>query len=241
LVAFSAMSRSTACPSVAGPVVLLLVLAGLVSYRARDGMFRTVAEWTARSPLDGAVEVFTEVGLLVLVATAAVLAVWSLVRDHEVLGRLVTGGVGVIAAYLVSEVAKNIVREPRPCSAGDVLTVLTCPEAGSWSWPSNHSTIAAAFAVACAFAVPRLGWFTVPLAVAAAFSRVAAGVHYVHDVLAGLALGVAVVALVVALLGRVVPQMLTRVGLPRSARVPTGEGISRYDRGESIHRRKDLS
>jgi membrane-associated phospholipid phosphatase len=225
LVAFSAMSTSIARPRIAGPVVLVLVLAGLLSYPARDGIFRVVAEWTAASPLEGAVAVFTEVGLLVLVATAAVVAVWSLIRDHEVLRRLVIGGVGVIVAYLVSEVTKSVVQESRPCSAGDVVTVLTCPEAGSWSWPSNHSTIAAAFAVACAFAVPRLGWFTVPLAVAAAFSRVAAGVHYVHDVLAGLALGLSVVVVFVFVLDRVVPQVSEMTGSrhrPRHGMSPGG-------------------
>ncbi|MEY8567458.1 phosphatase PAP2 family protein [Corynebacterium sp.] len=192
-------------PRVVGVVVLLLVLAAGATYPARDTVFRTVAGGAAESPLDGAVAVFTEAGLLALVVTAGAVAVWSAFRDREVLRRLVVGGVGVIVAYLVSEVTKNFVRQARPCSSGDVATVLTCPDAGSWAWPSNHSTIAAAFAVACAFALPRLGWFTVPLAVTAAFSRVAAGVHYVHDVLTGLALGLAVVVLTVTVLDRVVP------------------------------------
>lgn len=233
LVAFSPMSRSAIAPRTAGTtgaVVLVLVLTAVVTYPVRDALYRTVAEGTAESPLSGAVSVFTEAALLALVATAGIVAVWALVRDHGVLRRLVIGGLGVIAAYLISEVTKNIVQEARPCSVGDVATVLTCPEAGSWAWPSNHSTIAAAFAVACAFALPALGWFTVPLAVAAAFSRVAAGVHYVHDVATGLALGLGVVVLVVILLDRVVPRADSLPGsryLPRHAARSSGPSPSR--------------
>ncbi|WP_280194112.1 phosphatase PAP2 family protein [Nocardia farcinica] len=74
------------------------------------------------------------------------------------------------------------------------------PAAGDWSWPSNHAVLAAAFATACVLAAPRVAWFAVPVALAVAAARVGAGVHYVHDVLSGLALGVVVVALVVALI-----------------------------------------
>ncbi|MEJ6550910.1 phosphatase PAP2 family protein [Corynebacterium sp. USCH3] len=211
------MSRSVSFPRTVGAAALVLVLVAVASYPARDTLYRSIAEGTAGSPFSGAVGVFTEAGLLVLVATAGLVALWSLLRDHEVLRRLVLGGVGVIAAYLVSEVTKSVVREARPCAAGDVATVLTCPEAGSWAWPSNHSTIAAAFAVACAVALPKLGWFTVPLAVAAAFSRVAAGVHYVHDVASGLAVGLVVVVVVVTVLDRLVPEV---VSLPWSRRRP---------------------
>jgi membrane-associated phospholipid phosphatase len=224
------MSRSVFAPRIVGAVILVLVLTAVTTYPARNTLYRTVAEGTAGSPLSGMVEVFTEAGLLALVATAGIIAVWALVRDHEVLRRLVIGGVGVIAAYLISEVTKNIVQEARPCSAGGVATVLSCPEAGSWAWPSNHSTLAAAFAVACAFALPKLGWFTVPLAVAAAFSRVAAGVHYVHDVATGLALGLAVVVLVAILLDRVVPRVDSLPGarsLPRHAARSSGPSPSR--------------
>lgn len=230
MVAFSPMSRTVIAPRTVGAVILVLVMTAVASYPVRDTLYRTVAEGAAGSPLSGVVEVFTEAGLLALVATAGIVAVWALVRDHEVLRRLVIGGVGVIAAYLISEVTKNIVQEARPCSVGDVATVLSCPEAGSWAWPSNHSTLAAAFAVACAFALPKLGWFTVPLAVAAAFSRVAAGVHYVHDVATGLALGLAVVVLVAILLDRVVPRADFLPGsrsLPRHAARSSGPSPSR--------------
>lgn len=224
------MSRTVIAPRTVGAVILVLVMTAVATYPVRDTLYRRVAEGAAGSPLSGVVEVFTEAGLLALVATAGIVAVWALVRDHEVLRRLVIGGVGVIAASLISEVTKNIVQEARPCSVGDVATVLSCPEAGSWAWPSNRSTLAAAFAVACAFVLPKLGWSTVPLAVAAAFSRVAAGVYYVHDVATGLALGLAVVVLVAILLDRVVPRADSLPGsrpLPRHAARSSGPSPSR--------------
>ncbi|MFD6894437.1 phosphatase PAP2 family protein, partial [Rhodococcus sp. NPDC060086] len=124
---------------------------------------------------------------------------------------LATGGIGVVGAYLLSEVIKLMVTEERPCRVLDVDTIMSCPEVGDWSWPSNHSVIAAAFATACIIALPRAAWLAVPMAVLIAFSRVAAGVHYVHDVASGLALGTAVVALVVVVLqpvGRRLPRSL---------------------------------
>ena len=105
-----------------------------------------------------------------------------------------------MGAYLSSELVKLVVTEPRPCRALGIETVLECPEVGDWSWPSNHSVIAASFATACVLAAPRLIWLVAPLAAVLAFSRVTVGVHYVHDVLSGMALGVLVVALVVVVL-----------------------------------------
>src|SRR5699024_7025653 len=127
---------------------------------------------------------------------------------------------GVITAYGLSEAVKLLVEEPRPCSVvdtaaehsgsvDDAATVLSCPGSGDWSWPSNHAVLAAAFATACILVVPRLAWFALPLALAIAASRVAAGVHYVHDVLSGLALGALVVAAVVAAASPVLDRRLT--------------------------------
>jgi undecaprenyl-diphosphatase len=126
-----------------------------------------------------------------MVGTVVVIAVWSWLRDREAFWRFVCAGLGVVGAYLTSEVIKLLVSQPRPCRVLDVTTVLGCPEVGDWSWPSNHSVIAAAFATACVIAAPRLMWFVAPMAGLIAFSRVAAGVHHLHDVISGLALGTA--------------------------------------------------
>ena len=103
---------------------------------------------------------------------------------------------------MLSKLLKLAVTEERPCRVWDVDAVLACPGVGNWSWPSGHSVLAAALATACIIAVPRSAWLAVPAAVLAGAARLAAGVHYLHDVAAGLALGTVVVTLVVVLLDR---------------------------------------
>ncbi len=178
----------------------VLALLALAAFVFRENLYRPIVGTTEASPIATLAGLVAESGLLVLIATAGILAAWSWLRARHTFWILVLAGVGVVAAYLASEGVKLLVAQERPCQALDVQTVLACPGAGDWSWPSNHSVIAAAFATACIVAVPRTARFVVPVAVTIAFSRVAAGVHYVHDVLSGLALGVLVVVLVTAVL-----------------------------------------
>ncbi len=179
-------------------VVLALAAVTLAALPARADLYRSVAGGAERSPLAGLVGLVAEHGLLVLVATAGVLAVATWRRDRPRFGVLAAGGAGVVLAYGTSEAVKLLVGEARPCRVVDVATVLACPAVGDWSWPSNHAVVAGAIATACALAVRRAAVVAVPTALAVAGSRVGAGVHYVHDVAAGLALGVLVVAVVVA-------------------------------------------
>ncbi|MEV4461745.1 phosphatase PAP2 family protein, partial [Microbispora sp. NPDC049633] len=107
--------------------------------------------------------------------------------------------VAVVVAYLVSEGLKSLLRLRRPCwDLADVVTVATCPPYGDWSLPSNHATFAAAGAVALVALWRGTAVAAPVLALLEAFSRVFVGVHYPHDVAAGLLLG-AVVAPVVLL------------------------------------------
>uniref|UniRef100_UPI002456CD97 phosphatase PAP2 family protein n=1 Tax=Nocardia farcinica TaxID=37329 RepID=UPI002456CD97 len=126
--------------------------------------------------------------------------------------RAAGGGVG--AATLLWVVSNLRAPQHPPGRAAGRPPVLHPRAAGDWSWPSNHAVLAAAFATACVLAAPRVAWFAVPVALAVAAARVGAGVHYVHDVLSGLALGVVVVALVVALirpsLDRLIQQLAGR-------------------------------
>lgn len=183
-------------PALALSVVLAALAAAAVPLR--EQLYLTIAQTVEASALGPLAGVVAGQGLLVLVALTAVLAVHLWRSDDRGFRTLVVAGAGVVSAYLASETIKLLVTEPRPCRTFGVSTVLECPEVGDWSWPSNHSVIAASFATACVLARPRLLWVVAPLGVVLAFSRVAVGVHYVHDVLAGMALGVLVVSLVVA-------------------------------------------
>ncbi|MEU5844541.1 phosphatase PAP2 family protein [Rhodococcus sp. NPDC047139] len=190
--------RSMLIPAVGLALVLALLAAATVPIR--DRLYLSVAQTVEASFLGPVAGLIADKGLLALVAFTAVLAAWSWRNDRRGFGTLVVGGIGVVSAYLSSELVKLVVTEPRPCRALGIETVLECPEVGDWSWPSNHSVIAASFATACILAAPRLIWVVAPVAALLAFSRVMAGVHYVHDVLSGVALGVLVVSLVVAAL-----------------------------------------
>lgn len=90
----------------------------------------------------------------------------------------------------------------------DVDPIASCPPPGDWSLPSNHAGIAAAALVTVALAWRRLAVMVLPVTVLAAGSRVFVGVHYPHDVLAGLALGAVVAPLVVLVLARPVTALV---------------------------------
>ncbi|MEO6090236.1 MAG: phosphatase PAP2 family protein [Umezawaea sp.] len=120
----------------------------------------------------------------------------------------------VIGAYLVSEVAKSLIQEERPCRAVvGALPIAECPSVGDWSFPSNHATIAASCAIVLTVVWTRLAPVVIPLAMLMAFSRVFVGVHYPHDVAAGFlvgsTVGVTLALLAVRLVGP--PQAVPRV------------------------------
>ena len=124
------------------------------------------------------------------VGTDAVLGVFALMFlllwfKHRL--RAFLAGAGVVVAYAISEVVKLVVQEERPCRTAP--SIAECPEPGDWSFPSNHSVIAGSSAMAIWALHRTYGWVAAVCAIAAASSRVIVGVHYVHDVMAGLALG----------------------------------------------------
>lgn len=109
----------------------------------------------------------------------------------------------VLAAFAVDSVFKSLVREDRPCQSLQVKTLEACPAQGDWSFPSNHTVIATAAAVALLFVSRRLGTVAVLAACAMAVSRVWVGVHYPHDVVAGVLVGTLIAMLLTAVLRRV--------------------------------------
>ncbi|WP_409179988.1 phosphatase PAP2 family protein [Amycolatopsis sp. VS8301801F10] len=95
-----------------------------------------------------------------------------------------------VVAYVLSEIIKAFVHEQRPCRGLPPEAIVgACPPPGDWSFPSNHSTIAAAVALGGAFAWRKGAPWLAAFAATMGFSRVFVGAHYPHDVLIGLALG----------------------------------------------------
>ncbi|MFF4607648.1 phosphatase PAP2 family protein [Streptomyces sp. NPDC001339] len=158
-------------------------------------------------------DIGTEAGILLLMAVAVV--GWWRARSGTArsVALAVLVPIATAVAYLLSEIVKSVVDEERPCRAvaGAAASIVRCPPEGDWSFPSNHSTIAAALAVGIAVAWRAACWLALPVALLTGFSRVFVGVHYPHDVAAGLALGAAVAALTAALLSRPVTNLVHRM------------------------------
>lgn len=141
-------------------------------------------------PLDTVIRVFSDFGLGLF--ALLMLRAWWRARhaDAPTMARALAAPLVVVVAYLANDVVKSLVGEQRPCQTLHVTgTVEACPGLGDFSFPSNHAAIAAAAAVALLLTDRGLGLVAAPLALAMAASRVWIGVHYPHDVLAGLAVG----------------------------------------------------
>ncbi|MEU9301444.1 phosphatase PAP2 family protein [Streptomyces sp. NPDC048269] len=179
-------------------------------------------------------EGWTEYGLLLF--GVFFLAVWwrSRGQDPRSVALAVLAPPATAAAYAASEALKSTVDEERPCRAvaGAAASLLPCPPTGDWSFPSNHSALAGAAAIALALAVRRLALLTVPLALLMAFSRVFVGVHYPHDVAMGLLLGGSLAALAVLALAGPVCTIIAamRASGVRAAVWFTGPGPARQTR-----------
>ncbi|MCG8966205.1 MULTISPECIES: phosphatase PAP2 family protein [Streptomyces] len=169
-----------------------------------DALYRDITGFAHDTPpwVQHTAEVWTEAGLLVF--AALFVTAWWRARggSSRAFAIAVLAPVATAVAYVCSELLKSGVTEERPCRAvtGAVTSLAECPASGDWSFPSNHATIAGAAAVALALVRRALVLLTAPLALLMAFSRVFVGVHYPHDVAAGLLLG-AVVAVVAVRLG----------------------------------------
>ncbi|WP_262283448.1 phosphatase PAP2 family protein [Micromonospora sp. MA102] len=156
---------------------------------------------------------FTE-GAIVLLGILLVLAALTRLVGGDLRGRALAlaAPVAVVCAYASSEGLKTLIAEDRPCRSPADLVIVAghCPPAGDWSFPSNHATIAGALAATALLLHRRIGLVAAPLAVLAAFSRTFVGVHYPHDVAAGLLLGVLVGTVLTPVLARPVADVLRR-------------------------------
>lgn len=180
----------------------LLVFAALITAFLSQGMslstdiFRSIAGWNAFALGYR----LSDASLLALVATWAVTALVLFIRRRAItLSVLALGGLGAVIAYVCNKVLKDLFANMRPCNVYD-YAVASCPPAENWSYPSNHTVIAVALATSLIVAVHRLAWLAVPLTLVTAFTRIVAGHHFPHDVVAGAVVGAVIVLVVVILL-----------------------------------------
>ncbi|MEA2129734.1 MAG: hypothetical protein QOJ85_2625 [Solirubrobacteraceae bacterium] len=104
----------------------------------------------------------------------------------------VAAGIGAGVALACAQVISRIADRPRPFVAHPGSVHLFARHAADAGFPSDHATAAFAIATAVALRNRRCGAVVLALAAVLAAGRVALGVHYPSDVLAGAALGAAV-------------------------------------------------
>lgn len=200
-------------------------------------MYRDIVDFALTTPawVHTLAEVGTDAGLF-LFAALFVLTWWrgrnAPARD---LALAIAGPAGIVCAYVISEIVKILIQAERPCRGGAV-TIAACPPVGDWSFPSNHSVIAAGAAATLVLIWRTLAWVVFPLAAVMAFSRVFVGVHYPHDVVAGFLLGLGLAPLFALL---VVGGVTPAVRLARNRLAPRWAGAAAE--GTSCGSRAEIS
>ncbi len=179
---------------IAGGVVLALLAVVVRSTDLLSGLDSSVAEWGNRHASawsHDALTLVTQLGetwLVVLVAIAVAAVEIARTRNRWVVPFLVAV---IFGDKLLTEAIKQIVDRARPAIEAVAATL-------GPSFPSGHTSTAAASWAAFALvagrwwgrrAWPALAGVAVGIAVAVAASRVLLDVHWLSDVLGGLALG----------------------------------------------------
>lgn len=161
-----------------------------------EQQYRTVIGWFNARP--------TAKKALRAVSTGATVAVYLLYLGllawlawHAMWVPLGVTAVVPAAAFVVGTALRAAINRPRPYTKYGFVPLFPKDKTGQ-SMPSRHCFSAAAIAAAVWYVLPPLGAVLAVLAVIIAVSRVVTGVHFVSDVLAGLAFG-----LVFAVAGRV--------------------------------------
>src|SRR3954462_11860761 len=130
-----------------------------------------------------------------------------------------------VSSALVNLVLKRFFGRVRPDMANLHSDRRLPRSPGTLSFPSGHSSSAAAFATGMAMESPLAGAALAPAALGVGYSRVHVGVHYPGDVVAGLAVGGAVAA-ATQHWWRVRPKEPARVRPASEApALPEGEGL----------------
>ncbi|MFJ7244370.1 phosphatase PAP2 family protein [Kitasatospora sp. NPDC098652] len=191
-------------------------LQALDGSRIDGGLYTTVTDFARHTHwLNQTALWWTSYGAVLFVLL--LIAAWWRARraDAFAMAGAVCGFAAAAIAYLVNSGIKDLVAEPRPCRAlpHDFL-LEACPAPSDYAFPSNHTTVAFAAAVALLLIDRRLGVPAIVAAVLMGASRVYVGAHYPHDVIAAALVGT-LVTIPVVLAGR-------RLATPAVERLRTG-------------------
>lgn len=153
----------------------------------------TVISWTAQ--------------YLLWVMVLAFAAVWVLRESRPGKVELaVQGVVGLALALVLMYVAKSVHHDPRPFVADPGVRPLFGHSRDD-GFPSDHSIAASLIAALIMVRHRILGLVLAAAAIAIAWARVAAHVHHLQDVVAGLLLGSIAAAIAIAVTGPVLARI----------------------------------
>jgi undecaprenyl-diphosphatase len=146
----------------------------------------------AHDSVEDPVSLFERVSELLFLALVGAMLLAPATHRGRVLRRasvsaLLSAGVALLAGAVIS----SLVDRSRPFAAHPHSIHLFAPHAADAGFPSDHATAAFAIAAAIFGYDRRLGSAVLALATLVAAGRVAIGVHYPSDVIAGALLGVA--------------------------------------------------
>lgn len=156
-----------------------------------DGWYRDITRFAQHTRwLDGTMSLLTVALLVVLAGMVVCAGFWAWRRgDRARLAAAVWTVIGSGISVGCGLLLKQVFQEARPCLAlPDVTTVQACPGATDYSFPSDHTVVAAALAAGLWLIDRRLGMIGTVLALVEGYSRVYLGQHYPHDVVAAMLL-----------------------------------------------------
>ena len=152
-----------------------------------EQQYRTVIGWFNARPVAKKALRAVSTG-----ATAAVyllyLGLLAWLAWHAIWAPLGVTAVVPAAAFVVGTALRAAINRPRPYTKYGFVPLFPKDKTGQ-SMPSRHCFSAAAIAGTAWYVLPPLGAVLAVLGVLIAISRVVTGVHYISDVLAGLAFG----------------------------------------------------
>ena len=164
-------------------------------------------------------------GAAVTLYGVAIIALWFVARPYgERRWKLasVSGLAAAAIAMLSNQVISHLWERPRPFTSHAAMTHLLSAPSPDPSFPSDHAAVAFAIAFAVLAFSRRAGVGFLVAATLIGLSRIALGMHYPSDVIAGAVVGWAA-ALLVTTLGRVwierLVALLSRVSDPLLGRL----------------------
>ncbi len=138
---------------------------------------------------------------IAIVVVVVLTATYTWIRNRSPLPVIVAAGAGS-GAWLVANLAKAVAERPRPYEVVADAILRQSPAHGT-SFPSSHTAIAFAVAIALLPFLPRpIGVMAIGYAVLVGWSRMYLGVHYPLDVLGGAGIGIALGGAAVLIAGR---------------------------------------